>query len=150
MRICMRALASERESSTIPVRDAPVLQMFAGMLFFAVVVRFVPSSEGHGHSHGGGGAGGDAGGVSAKRLMTTGIIAAIGISLHNLPEGLVVYNAAITGVCKPGAVNWAGSFSSIVQDHLKHCISRGVVVTWAIALHNIPGRAALHCMHASM
>jgi hypothetical protein len=45
--------------------------MFAGMLFFAVVVRFVPSSEGHGHSHGGGGAGGDAGGVSAKRLMTT-------------------------------------------------------------------------------
>lgn len=61
----------------------------------------------HGHSHGG-----DAlpkaveaersgdnllAAKQKSRLMMTGLIAALGISLHNFPEGLVVFNATLSG-----------------------------------------------------
>lgn len=123
--------------------------MFAGMLFFAVVVMFIPEVElmegegtepaavHHGHAHGPVTSTPGAT-VSAKRLMTTGLIAAIGISLHNLPEGLVVYNATIGGICNESAINWAAPLADVVRQLLTNCLSRGVVVTWAIALHNIP------------
>jgi hypothetical protein len=135
--------------------------MFAGMLFFALIVMFVPEGDlgtvvevspdadatpatsaavdGHSHSHGHGGKPTPGKPVSSRRLMTTGIIAAIGISLHNLPEGLVVYNATIGGVCNESAIDWAAPLSVICSQLIAGCLSRGIVVTWAIALHNIPG-----------
>ena len=72
-------------------------------------------------------------------MMTTGIITAVGISLHNLPEGLVVYNATIGGVCNESAIEWAAPLGDVFAQLVANCLSRGVVVTWAIALHNIPG-----------
>ncbi len=130
-----------------------LLQMFAGMLFFALVVMLIPEVdlgsgvEGHGHSHGGmvshnvSVAPGDKQTATSRRLLTTGIIAAVGISLHNLPEGLVVYNATIGGICNEGTIDWTAPFSLLVQQLGVNCLSRGVVVTWAIALHNIPGES---------
>jgi len=63
-------------------------------------------------------------------MLTTGLVAAIGISLHNLPEGLIVFNQTITGICaEPPAgqpFDW------------RLCFGRGMVITLAIALHNIP------------
>ena len=53
-------------------------------------------------------------GVTDKKLMRSGIIIALGMSLHNLPEGLVV----------------SAGFS--------HMPSLGILVTIMICLHNIP------------
>ncbi len=53
--------------------------------------------------------------ASRSRLMRTGILTAIGIAIHNLPEGLAVFSSGITG------------------DR-----TFGFLVAIAIALHNIP------------
>lgn len=78
----------------------------------------------------------------------TGLIAAIGISLHNFPEGLIVYSQTITGICdKP-----LDSFTDLVTGQvsmdefvafLSSCTGRGLAITFAIALHNIPGLSSL-------
>lgn len=49
-----------------------------------------------------------------KRLVKAGVLTAVGITIHNLPEGMAVFIAAV--------------------DNLK----LGVAITFAIALHNIP------------
>jgi ZIP family zinc transporter len=51
----------------------------------------------------------------SSRLMRAGILTAIGIAIHNLPEGLVVFSSGLTG------------------DK-----SFGILVAVAIAIHNIP------------
>ena len=75
--------------------------------------------------------------IDHRRLMMTGLIAALGISLHNLPEGLVVYNATIGGVCD-AEVPWEGNVMTYVSNWMSTCFGRGIVIFWAIALHNIP------------
>lgn len=71
-----------------------------------------------------------------RSLEMTGLITALGISLHNFPEGLVVFNATVVGVCDLPAPS---SFSlSYVLQYLIQCTGRGLVVALAIAIHNIP------------
>ena len=53
--------------------------------------------------------------VSSVSLMRMGVLTAIGIAIHNFPEGLVTFSSAVTG-------------------NMVH----GVVVAVAIGLHNIP------------
>lgn len=142
--------------------------MFVGMLLFAAVVKLVPevemegdgaSASAHGHGHGASGSkpaaiadapstaapGGSAPAAASAsapamtaaeshRLMMTGIIAAVGISLHNLPEGLVVYTATITGVACEGS-----TADMTAMEYVTGCLGRGLAITFAIALHNIPG-----------
>ena len=69
------------------------------------------------------------------RLEKMGVMTALGISLHNFPEGLVVFNATVVGVCRlPTA-----SFSLLyLFQYLTQCTGRGLAVALAIALHNIP------------
>ncbi|KAK8793304.1 hypothetical protein WA158_004663 [Blastocystis sp. Blastoise] len=70
------------------------------------------------------------------RMITTGLFTVIGISLHNLPEGLVVYNATVVGVCSlqsPTSLTLAAWIPYISQ-----CMGRGLAVAFAIAMHNIP------------
>lgn len=68
-----------------------------------------------------------------RRLMLTGIITAVGISLHNLPEGLVVYTATISGMCDPEE-----AAAMTTTEYVSKCFGRGLSVALAIALHNIP------------
>lgn len=82
--------------------------------------------------------------------MVTGLLAAVGVALHNLPEGLIVYTQAIPGICSQGTDGGVGDGAPVdigwgevfleggVQRVLQQCMSRGVAITLAIALHNIP------------
>jgi zinc transporter ZupT len=153
--------------------------MFAGMVFFLLVAAALPTGEenGHGHSHGVTPStpttpttrrssktsakqtiqekeASDAV-AAAKRLMMTGLAAAIGISLHNLPEGLIVYNQTITGLCRTDVSDpftpptfFATAYNSVAAAvgmavlpenfDVSKCMTRGAAVTFAIFLHNIP------------
>jgi ZIP family zinc transporter len=53
--------------------------------------------------------------IEPSRLKQTGVLTAIGIAIHNFPEGLVVFSSAITGN-----------------------LAFGILVAIAIAVHNIP------------
>lgn len=84
---------------------------FVGMVFFALVIRIFPEPEfidkkAKKDS--------DNGKPSKEYLKNVGLITAVGISLHNFPEGLAVYVACLKGV------------------------SIGLPLTLAIAMHNIP------------
>jgi len=84
---------------------------FIGMLFFAAVIQLFPEPEfidKKAKSKT------DDGKPSAEYLKNLGLITAIGISLHNFPEGLAVYVACLKGI------------------HM------GLPLTLAIAMHNIP------------
>jgi len=82
-----------------------VLAFFVGMLVVYLIDVFVP------HSYKGECAYED---EKKKRLKHTGIVCAIGIAIHNFPEGIAVF------------------FSSVSD------ISLGITIALAIALHNIP------------
>ncbi|MFO7676626.1 MAG: zinc transporter ZupT [bacterium] len=69
---------------------------------------------GRGHGHGRRHRGGGAGAIPPQRLMRAGVLIAIGIGLHNLPEGMATFAAA-------------------VKDP-----RLGLAIALAIALHNIP------------
>lgn len=84
---------------------------FVGMVFFAVVLKAFPEPEFIDKKAK---AKSDNGKPSAEYLKNLGIITAVGISLHNFPEGLAVYVASLKGV------------------HM------GLPLTLAIAMHNIP------------
>jgi ZIP family zinc transporter len=73
--------------------------------------------------------------ASSSKLMLTGLIACIGISLHNLPEGLIVYTQTLSGVCSEP---WAGWAPEALAGFMQGCMGRGVAITTAMALHNIP------------
>lgn len=112
--------------------------MFGGMLFFGLVVTLIPEPSVPVTAVTGSDPVSSTSRTSSQRMLMTGVIAAVGISLHNLPEGLVVYNATIGGVCREGSVDWSGGWLSGVGEVLSKCMGRGLVITWAIALHNIP------------
>lgn len=84
---------------------------FVGMLFFALVLKLFPEPEFVDKKAK---AKSDNGKPSADYLIHLGIVTAIGISLHNFPEGLAVYVACLKGI------------------HM------GLPLTLAIAMHNIP------------
>ena len=69
------------------------------------------------------------------RLEKMGVMTALGISLHNFPEGLVVFNATVVGICRLPAASFSLSY---LLQYLTQCTGRGLAVAMAIALHNIP------------
>lgn len=69
------------------------------------------------------------------RLEKMGVMTALGISLHNFPEGLVVFNATVVGVCRLPAASFSLPY---LLQYLTQCTGRGLAVALAIALHNIP------------
>ena len=74
--------------------------------------------------------------TSNSSLYKAALITALGISLHNFPEGLIVFNATVVGVCSLAPPT---TFSlSYMFQYLTQCTGRGLVVALAIALHNIP------------
>ena len=82
-----------------------------------------------------------------SRLLYTGMLAAVGIALHNAPEGLIVFNQTITGLCPSGAgealspVTLFGlplPWLLVPNGDFTRCLGRGAAITAAIALHNIP------------
>ncbi|MDW7659500.1 MAG: zinc transporter ZupT [Bacillota bacterium] len=92
-----------------------VASFFGGMFLIAIIDRFVPSGENphearmveemdprhkHPHSHG--------------KLMRMGVMSALAIAIHNFPEGLATFMAAM-------------------KDP-----SLGIAIAVAVAIHNIP------------
>eukprot|EP00033_Pygsuia_biforma_P002133 GCRY01002368.1.p1 GENE.GCRY01002368.1~~GCRY01002368.1.p1 ORF type:complete len:265 (-),score=47.47 GCRY01002368.1:356-1150(-) len=84
------------------------IAFFLGMLFFAFVCQFIPEPDLEGFRK----KNDDA--ASNAELLHAGFVTAIGISLHNFPEGIAVFIAALKGM------------------------DVGVSLAVAIALHNIP------------
>jgi len=79
---------------------------------------------------------------NSSRLYMTGLIAALGISLHNFPEGLIVFSQSLTGVCSAEfgelTVASAGGLMGYLGAASRMCGGRGMALFFAIALHNIP------------
>ena len=96
---------------------ATVIAFFAGILFIAVIDRLVPSVENpHEARHVEQMSPGQSG-MSCDRsskLMRVGFMSALAIAIHNFPEGMATFTAALQ------------------EPHL------GVAITFAIAIHNIP------------
>ncbi len=125
--------------------------MFVGMLFFRGLVVLLPepdlahlatetpepgAGKGRRRDGGAGASGGPVGDEerARRRLWMTGLIAALGVTMHNFPEGLVVYTQTVGGICHGTGSWWAEGVTGV----LRRCASRGLAVTLAIALHNIP------------
>ncbi|XP_039048505.1 zinc transporter ZTP29-like isoform X2 [Hibiscus syriacus] len=102
-----------------------LLQFFAGVIFFAVVANFIPeptlphSSEVKGKKRSGDEGGKDVMKKHRRQVFFSGIITAIGISLHNFPEGMAVFLGSMKG------------------------LRVGLNLALAIALHNIPEGVAV-------
>ncbi|XAR60405.1 hypothetical protein NMG60_11033766 [Bertholletia excelsa] len=100
------------------------LWFFAGVIFFAIVANFIPEptlapiSDGNSKKKNGDG-GKDIAKKHRRQVLFSGIITAIGISLHNFPEGMAIFLGSIKG------------------------LRVGVNMAIAIALHNIPEGVAV-------
>ncbi|XVF69669.1 hypothetical protein PTKIN_Ptkin11bG0100200 [Pterospermum kingtungense] len=96
------------------------LWFFAGVIFFAVVANFIPeptlsqSSEVKNKKKNGDEGGKDIMKKHQRQVLFSGIVTAIGISLHNFPEGMAVFLGSMKG------------------------LRVGLNLALAIALHNIP------------
>lgn len=101
------------------------LWFFAGVIFFAVVVKFIPeppiapSSESKKKKHTGDEGGKDMIKKQRRQVLFSGIVTAVGISLHNFPEGMAVFLGSMKG------------------------LRVGLNLAVAIALHNIPEGVAV-------
>ncbi|XP_062015133.1 zinc transporter ZTP29 isoform X1 [Rosa rugosa] len=101
------------------------LWFFAGVLFFAVIANFIPepslapSSDVKSKKKGGDEGGKDTLKKHRRQVLFSGIVTAIGISLHNFPEGMAVFLGSMKG------------------------LRVGVNLALAIALHNIPEGVAV-------
>ncbi|KAL6630016.1 hypothetical protein ACP70R_029781 [Stipagrostis hirtigluma subsp. patula] len=98
------------------------LWFFAGVLFFGFIIKFIPEpnltpqadpSEKKADDDAGG-SGKDMMRKHRRQVLFSGIITAVGISLHNFPEGMAVFLGSVKGL------------------HV------GLNLAVAIALHNIP------------
>lgn len=92
---------------------------FAGVIFFAIVTNFIPEPELSPISDlksrkNNGDGGKDMLKKHRRQVLFSGIITAIGISLHNFPEGMAVFLGSMKG------------------------LRVGLNLAFAIALHNIP------------
>lgn len=99
---------------------------FAGVIFFAIVANFIPeptlapSSDAKSKKETNGtGNGKDMMKKHRRQVLHSGIITAIGISLHNFPEGMAVFLGSMKG------------------------LRVGLNLAFAIALHNIPEGVAV-------
>jgi zinc transporter, ZIP family len=102
------------------IEDVGFLQaniaFFAGIAVFALIDILVPHSyeeESADDSRLGDEAG--VGGASASALKRSGIFIALGIAIHNFPEGMITFASAATGDA-----------------------SLGIMIAVAVAIHNIP------------
>lgn len=101
------------------------LWFFAGVIFFAIVSGFIPeptlapSSDVKSKKKNGDEGGKDIMKKHRRQVLFSGIITAIGISLHNFPEGMAVFLGSIKG------------------------LRVGLNLALAIALHNIPEGVAV-------
>ncbi|XP_044478550.1 zinc transporter ZTP29-like isoform X1 [Mangifera indica] len=101
------------------------LWFFAGVIFFAVVANFIPepslasASDLKSNKKNGDDGGKDIMKKHRRQVLFSGIITAIGISLHNFPEGMAVFLGSMKGL------------------HV------GLNLALAIALHNIPEGVAV-------
>ncbi|KAI7983603.1 Zinc transporter ZTP29 [Camellia lanceoleosa] len=101
------------------------LWFFAGVIFFAVVANFIPEptlapiSDGKNKKKNGDGGGKDIMKKHRRQVLFSGIITAVGISLHNFPEGMAVFLGSMKG------------------------LRVGMNLALAIALHNIPEGVAV-------
>ncbi|XVF69668.1 hypothetical protein PTKIN_Ptkin11bG0100200 [Pterospermum kingtungense] len=101
------------------------LWFFAGVIFFAVVANFIPeptlsqSSEVKNKKKNGDEGGKDIMKKHQRQVLFSGIVTAIGISLHNFPEGMAVFLGSMKG------------------------LRVGLNLALAIALHNIPEGVAV-------
>ncbi|XP_057953586.1 zinc transporter ZTP29 [Malania oleifera] len=101
------------------------LWFFAGVIFFAVVASFipepslVPSSDVNSKKKNGDEGGKDIMKKHRRQVLFSGIITAVGISLHNFPEGMAVFLGSMKG------------------------LRVGLNLALAIALHNIPEGVAV-------
>ncbi|KAK3013303.1 hypothetical protein RJ639_008223 [Escallonia herrerae] len=96
------------------------LWFFAGVIFFAIIANFIPEptlapiSDAKSKKKNGDGRGKDTMKKHRRQVLFSGIITAIGISLHNFPEGMAVFLGSVKG------------------------LRVGLNLALAIALHNIP------------
>ncbi|XP_022754266.1 zinc transporter ZTP29 isoform X1 [Durio zibethinus] len=101
------------------------LWFFAGVVFFAVIANFIPeptlsqSSEVQSKKKNSDEGGKDMMKKHRRQVLFSGVITAIGISLHNFPEGMAVFLGSMKGL------------------HV------GLNLALAIALHNIPEGVAV-------
>lgn len=98
------------------------LWFFAGVLFFAFVVYFIPEptiAPEENKMQDDDGSGKDMMKKHRRDVLYSGIITAVGISLHNFPEGMAVFLGSLKG------------------------LRVGVNLALAIALHNIPEGVAV-------
>lgn len=91
-----------------------ILGFFGGMVFIALMEKWIHKHGGHhGHSHGEHGHEHDHS-EEGEHLSKIGLMSAVAIGIHNLPEGLAI-------------------FTTGVND-----ISLAIPIAFAIVLHNIP------------
>nr|GMD61785.1 zinc transporter ZTP29 [Ipomoea batatas]GMD69668.1 zinc transporter ZTP29 [Ipomoea batatas] len=101
------------------------LWFFAGVIFFALVSSFIPeptlspASNLQNKKKGGDDGGKDIMKKHRRQVFYSGIVTAIGISLHNFPEGMAVFLGSIKG------------------------LRVGINLALAISLHNIPEGVAV-------
>jgi len=91
-----------------------VIGFFGGMFFIALIDKLVPSYENPHEIHTVEEVDESHRGKDMTRLLRTGVFMAIVIALHNFPEGLATFMAAL------------------------HNPSLGIPIAFAIAIHNIP------------
>jgi ZIP family zinc transporter len=91
-----------------------VASFFGGIAIIAIIDRFIPSAENPHEIKMVEDADKGAGPKKDKKLMRMGVFTALAIAIHNFPEGLATFTAALTD---PGL---------------------GVAIAVAIAIHNIP------------
>ncbi|XP_073001254.1 zinc transporter ZTP29 isoform X2 [Typha latifolia] len=96
------------------------LWFFAGVLFFAFVINFIPEpaivprTDANKKENDDDGSGKDMMRKHRRQVFFSGIVTAVGISLHNFPEGMAVFLGSMKG------------------------LRVGLNLALAIALHNIP------------
>ncbi|EYU46276.1 hypothetical protein ABFS83_04G056800 [Erythranthe nasuta] len=101
------------------------LWFFAGVIFFAIIANFIPEptlapvSDGKKDKKNGDEGGKDIMKKHRRQVLFSGIITAVGISLHNFPEGMAVFLGSMKG------------------------LRVGLNLALAIALHNIPEGVAV-------
>ncbi|WP_430811305.1 MULTISPECIES: zinc transporter ZupT [unclassified Carboxylicivirga] len=91
-----------------------VLAFFGGVIFIALIDKFIPSAENPHELHSIEEMNRRSGQVKDKKLMRMGTFTALAIGIHNFPEGLATFTAAL-------------------QDP-----NLGIAIAIAIAIHNIP------------
>jgi ZIP family zinc transporter len=108
-----------KESLVLGMGDATgywltVAAFFGGIALIGLIDRIVPSYENPHEVHRVEEIGKDGKCLGNKRLLRTGLFVALAITIHNFPEGLVTFTAALKEV------------------------TLGVTLAIAIAIHNIP------------